>query len=63
MPTITIPKITAITLTPNPVDVSTSYTVVATVIEEQATVTINPLFEFPMDIGSSGQSLSEIIYS
>lgn len=62
MPTQVITQITAVTLSPNPVDVGVSYTVTATVIQTEATMVVNPLFEFPMDIGSNGLPIGSITW-
>lgn len=62
MPTMTVPKITAVSLLPNPVAASSLYTVSATVIIETVEVTLNPLFEFPMNVGSDGTAISELTW-
>ena len=62
MPTMYLPQITAITLSPNPVAASGSYTVSTTVIQEEVTIVVNPLFEFPMDIGSNGLPISQLTW-
>lgn len=62
MAVMTVTQITAVSLTPNPVAARGSYTVVATVTQETVVVAVNPLFEFPMDIGSNGLPIGEFTW-
>lgn len=62
MPTRVITQITAVTLSPNPVGAGVSYTVTATVVQTEMIMVVNPLFEFPMDIGSDGLPMGTITW-
>ena len=62
MPTRVITQITAVKLSPNPVGAGVSYKVTATVIQTEMKMVVNPLFEFPMNIGSNGLPMGDITW-
>ena len=58
----TIVTFSSIVLTPNPVDASTAFTITAVISQEYVYPSIDPLFEFPMDLDYTGLPVSELVF-
>lgn len=57
-----IVSIDSVSLIPNPVGTSITFSIVATITEKYVYPSIDPLFEFPMDLDYTGLPVSELVF-